>query len=129
MSYEPQTFAAPDGTEMVILSASEYARLKLLAEEGEELADARGQLARIKGGEGTMPAEVLATIIDDDVTPLAAWRRHRGMTQAGLARKAKLSQVWISRIERGGGYGSQATRRKLADALDAPVWALDDDQS
>src|SRR5687767_10409785 len=128
MSYEPQTFSAPDGTEMVILPASEYARLKLLAEEGEDVTEGHRILARIEEGEGTMPGEVLDMILDEDIAPLAAWRRHRGLSQAALARKAKLSQVWISRIERGGGYGSRETRRKLADALDAPVWALDEEE-
>lgn len=127
MSYEPQTFSAPDGTEMVILPAAEFARLKLLAEEGEDVAEARKALARIEAGEGTMPGEVLDMILDEGVTPLAAWRRHRGLSQAALARKAGLSQVWISRIERGGGYGSRETRRKLAAALEAPAWALEEE--
>ncbi len=54
------------------------------------------------------------------------WHRHRGLSQAALAAKAGLSQVWISRIERGGGYGSRETRRKLAEALEAPVWGLEE---
>jgi len=127
MSCEPQTFAAPDGTEMVILPAAEYARLKLLAEEGEDLADAQKALARIDAGEGTMPGAVLSMILEDNLHPIAAWRRYRGLSQAALAHRAKLSQVWISRIERGGGYGSRETRRKLAEALDALVWALEDE--
>jgi len=127
MSCEPQSFSAPDGTEMVILPAAEYARLKLLADEGEDLADARKAMARLDAGEGTMPGEVLNLILDGNLHPIAAWRRHRGLSQAALARKARLSQVWISRIERGGGYGSRETRRKLAEALDAPVWALEDE--
>ena len=126
MSYEPQTFSAPDGTEMVVLPAAEYARLKSLAEEGEEVGDAQKALARIEAGEGTVPGEVLNMILDEGLHPIAAWRRYRGLSQAGLARKAKLSQVWISRIERGGGYGSRRTRRKLAEALEAPAWALED---
>ena len=72
-----------------------------------------------------MPAEVLDMILDEGLTPLAAWRRWRGLSQAALARKAGLSQVWVSRIEAGGGYGSRDTRRKLAAALDAPLWALE----
>jgi transcriptional regulator with XRE-family HTH domain len=127
MSQEPQTFSAPDGTEMVILPAAEYVRLKRLAEEGEDVADAHRILARIGKGEGTMPGEVLAMILDEGATPLAAWRRHRGLSQAALARKAGLSQVWVSRIESGGGYGSRETRRRLAEALEAPVWALEDE--
>lgn len=131
MNYEPQSFSAPDGTEMVILEASEYSRLKRLAGEDEEeqdAADARQILAEIREGAGTMPAEVLDLILDEGLTPLAAWRRYRGLSQAALAREAGLSQVWISRIERGGGYGSRETRRKLAAALDAPLWAIEDEQ-
>lgn len=129
MSYEPQTFAAPDGTEMVVLTAAEYARLKLLAEDGEDVAAAQNVLARIEAGEGTMPSEVLAMILDRDMSPLIAWRKYRGLSQAALARLAGLSQVWVSRIEAGGGYGSRETRRKLAEALEAPVWALEDEDS
>jgi DNA-binding XRE family transcriptional regulator len=127
MSHEPQTFSAPDGTEMVVLTAAEYARLKLLAEEGEDVAEALAIQARIAAGGGTMPGEVLALILDEDMPPLAAWRKYRGLSQAALARKAGLSQVWVSRIEAGGGYGSRETRRKLAQALDAPLWALEDE--
>ncbi len=128
MRHEPQTFSAPDGTKMVILPATEYERLKLLAEDGEDIALARGALSRIERGEGTMPAEVLAMILDEGLVPLAAWRRFRRLTQAGLARKAGLSQVWISRIERGGGYGSRDARRKLAQALGTSEWSLEDER-
>ncbi len=126
MNYEPQTFSTPDGTEMVILPAADYARLKLLGEDAGDEVEADRILARVEAGEGTMPGEVLDLILDEGLHPVAAWRRHRGLSQSALARKAGLSQVWISRIERGGGYGSQRTRRKLADALEAPVWALDE---
>ena len=127
MSYEPQTFSTPDGTEMVILPAAEFARLKVLAQEGEDLAESQDTLARVKAGEGAMPGEVLHLILDEGLHPVAAWRNHRHLSQAALARKAGLSQVWISRIERGGGYGSRETRRKLAAALNAPVSALDNE--
>jgi DNA-binding XRE family transcriptional regulator len=132
MNYEPQSFETPDGTEMVILEASEYARLKRLAgedEEGRDIADARRILGDIRDGAGTMPAELLDLILDEGLAPLTAWRRYRGLSQAELARRAGLSQVWISRIERGGGYGSRDTRRKLAAALDAPLWALEDERT
>jgi DNA-binding XRE family transcriptional regulator len=129
MSYEPQTFAAPDGTEMVILRAADYARLKRLSrEEDEDVVDALQALADIRNGAGTMPGEVLNSVLDEGLAPLAAWRRYRGFSQAELARRAGLSQVWISRIERGGGYGSRETRRKLAVALDAPAWAIEDER-
>jgi transcriptional regulator with XRE-family HTH domain len=42
-----------------------------------------------------------------------------------MARRTGLSQVWLSRIESRAGKGSAATRRKVAEALEAPVWALE----
>ena len=127
MNYQPQRFSAPDGTEMVVLRASDFERLQALAEDGEDVVAALAAEARIAGGEGTVPGEVVKLMIDDGLSPLAAWRRHRGLSQAELASRAGLSQVWVSRIEAGGAHGSPATRRKLAKALDAPLWALEED--
>jgi DNA-binding XRE family transcriptional regulator len=127
MNYQPQRFSAPDGTEMVVLRASDFERLQALAEDGEDVVAALAAEARIAGGEGTVPGEVVKLMIDDGLSPLAAWRRYRGFSQSELASRAGLSQVWVSRIEAGGGHGSLATRRKLAKALDAPVWALEQD--
>ena len=127
MSYQPQHFTAPDGSDMVVLRAEDYERLRALAEDGEDVIEAQAIKARIDAGEGTVPGEVVRLMIVEGVHPVAAWRRYRGLSQAALARKAGLSQVWISRIERGGGYGSRETRRKLAAALDAPVWALEEE--
>ncbi|UAJ09562.1 helix-turn-helix domain-containing protein [Glacieibacterium megasporae] len=92
----------------------------------DDAVAAAAALARVSGGEKTMPAEVLALMLDDGLSPLAAWRRYRGLSQAALAEMAAISQVWVGRIEAGGGYGSPATRRKLAAALGVEVWALDD---
>lgn len=127
MNYEPQHFTAPDGTEMVVLKAEDFERLRVLAEDGEDVVEALAIKARIDAGEGTVPGEVVKAMIVGQFHPIAAWRRYRGLSQAALAKKAGLSQVWISRIERGGGYGSRETRRKLAEALDAPVWALENE--
>ncbi len=74
---------------------------------------------------GTLPGDVLGAILDDGPHPIAAWRRLSGLSQAKLTRRTGLSQAWLSRIENGGGTGSAATRRKLAEALEAPVWALE----
>ncbi len=127
MSYQPQRFTAPDGTEMVVLRAEDWERLRAFAEDEEDVREASAIMARIEAGEGTMPGEVLNLMLDGGLSPLAAWRRHRGLSQAALAKKAGLSQVWVSRIEAGGGYGSQRTRRKLAAALETPVWALEEE--
>lgn len=110
-----QGFMTPEDAEKAVLSA----------EDIEGAAHARATLARIDAGEGTMPGDVLGAILDDGLHPIAAWRRYRGLSQAELALRTGLSQVWLSWIESGGGTGSAATRRKVAAALEAPVWALE----
>lgn len=127
MTYQPQRFTAPDGTEMVVVRAEDWDRLRAYAEDEEDVREATAIMARIEAGEGTVPGEVVKLMIVDGLSPLAAWRRHRGLSQAALARKAGLSQVWVGRIEKGAGYGSRETRRKLAAALEAPLWALEDE--
>lgn len=127
MTYQPQRFTAPDGTEMVVVRAEDWERLRAYAEDEEDVRVATATMARIEAGEGTVPGEVVRLMIVDGLSPLAAWRRHRGLSQAALAKRAGLSQVWVGRIEARGGYGSRETRRKLAAALDAPVWALEDE--
>ena len=125
MTHPAQRFAAPDGTEMVVLTAADYERLRAFAEDGEDALAALAAEARIAAGEGAVPGEVVKLMIEHGLPPLTAWRKYRGLTQAQLATRAGLSQVWVSRIEAGGGYGSRATRGKLAEALGAPVWALE----
>ena len=127
MNYQAQRFTAPDGTEMVVLKAADYERLHALAEEGEDVVEGLATLARIEAGEATVPGEVVHSMIVDGMSPIAAWRKYRGLSQAALAKLAGLSQVWVSRIEAGDGYGSRETRRKLAQALQAPVWALEEE--
>lgn len=126
MTHQPQNFTAPDGTEMVILPAAEFERLRRLAEDNEDIVAAEAELASIGAGAGTMPAEVLDAMLDEGLTAVAAWRRYRGLSQAALARKAGLSQVFVSKIERGRNHGSVKSRRALAEALEAPSWALEE---
>lgn len=127
MGYEPQHFTAPDGTRMVVLTADEFERLRELAEDAEDVIAATLQLERIRQGEGGMPGEVLEFILNDEMAPIAAWRKYRGMSQADLATKAGCSQVWLSKIESGAARGTAKLRRAIAKALDAPLWSIEDD--
>ena len=127
MGYEPQKFVAPDGTEMVIMPAADFERLRLLAEEGEDVLTAREQVKRLAAGEGTMPGPVLNLILDGDLLPIAAWRKYRGLSQVELAKAAGCTQSALSQIESGARYGTPKLRKALAKALDAPLWTLDDE--
>ena len=127
MGYEPQKFVAPDGTEMVIMPAADFERLRLLAEEGEDVLTAGEQVKRLAAGEGTMPGPVLNLILDGDLLPIAAWRKYRGLSQVELAKAAGCTQSALSQIESGARYGTPKLRKALAKALDAPLWTLDDE--
>lgn len=127
MAHEPQKFTAPDGTEMVILSAADYARLKLLADEGEDRFAVLDQMARIADGEGTVPGAVMDLMLDEGFSAVGAWRKYRGLTQSELAAAVGATQTWLSRIESGARIGRPKLRKALARALNAPLWALDDE--
>lgn len=127
MGYEPQHFTAPDGTKMVVLTAAEFERLRELAEDGEDVIAATLQLERARQGEQGVPGEVVGFMLNDGLSPVAAWRKFRGLSQADLAARAGCSQVWLSKIESGAARGAAKLRRAIAKALDAPLWSIEDD--
>lgn len=124
MIASPQYVTTPAGDRLVVLTEAEFNALSRAAEDASDAAAAReglGSLAR----DGGMPAEVLYAV-QDGANPVAAWRRHRGWSQAELAQRAGLTQAGVARIEAAkSGAGRPATRRKLADALGAPLWSLE----
>jgi len=61
------------------------------------------------------------------VTPLAAARRERGLTQHELANRARVSEDTIRRLERSDYTPVRSTAEKLAAALGLPVGALFDE--
>lgn len=97
------------GRPMVMVPADIYDRLRELA--AQALAAA--------------PPPAVADAIAGGMHPIAAWRRHRGLSQYALAARAGVSRVWISRIEMGAGHGTPATRAKLAMALGVETVALE----
>lgn len=128
MTYQPQRIEAPDGTELVVITRDEYDRL-LDAGGDEDARDARLADAARAESEVRYPAPVMDALLAGD-TPVAAWRKHRGMSQADLAAKTGMTQAGVSRLEtrrdgRATPLGRMATRRSLASALDVPVAALD----
>lgn len=127
MGYEPQHFTAPDGTRMVVLTAAEFDRLRELAEDAEDVIAATLQLERIRQGEQGVPGEVVGFMLNDGLSPIAAWRKFRGLSQADLAARAGCSQVWLSKIESGAARGAAKLRRAIATALDAPLWSIEED--
>jgi DNA-binding phage protein len=75
-------------------------------------------------GKGTMPGEVLGAILYHGLHLIAAWRCHRGLSHAALARHTGLSEMWLYRTENAGGTSSTATRPNLVVALGTQVLAF-----
>ena len=120
-----QRIKAPDGSEMVVLSAADYDALLLAATEDDRDRDAALEALATVKDDRTIPGPVMRAMVEGK-HPVLAWLAYRNMSQADLARGTGLSQVWINRIINGGGYGSLKTHRLIAKALDIPLWALND---
>lgn len=103
----------PAGEELVLVPRAEF-------EAMQRLKAASDHAAAVAGAQ----AGVLETLSPDEVrealsasTPLAFWRRKRGLTQAALAQMAGVSQPYIAGLERGARKGNPALFLRLARAL------------
>jgi DNA-binding XRE family transcriptional regulator len=117
-----QTTISRTGERLVTMTVEEY----------QDLIDARDAEAAMRA----VAAGTMQTLSGDDVdayleaaTPLAFWRRHRGFTQADMARLAGLSQPYLAQMENGKREGSVSVYRRLARTLGVSVDELLPDTS
>lgn len=107
-------FRDDEGREMAVLPRTELDALAQVASHAEAVADYRsGRLP------GLSPAEALA--FAQSSSPLAFWRKYRGLTQAALAGRAGISQNYLSDIENGKRSGPVELWVRFGKALDLPV--------
>lgn len=109
-----QTTISPDGERLVTMTADEY----------QDLIDARDAEATIRAvADGTMPvlsgADVDAYLAAP--TPLAFWRRHKGLTQVDLARAAGISQPYLAQLESGQREAMVSVYSRLAERMNLRV--------
>ena len=109
-----QTTISPDGERLVTMSAEDY----------QDLIDARDAEAAMRA----IAAGTLQTLSGGDVdaylaaaTPLAFWRRHRGLTQADMAQEIGVSQPYLAQLENGQREGSVSVYQRLARRLGLSV--------
>lgn len=92
----------------------------LTRQEYEDLIDARDHAMAMRAvATGAMP-----TLSSADLdaylaaaTPLAFWRRHRGLTQAALGAGVGITQAYLAQIETGRRGGDVQLYARLAKAL------------
>lgn len=66
--------------------------------------------------EPTVPNGVVRKVIDQNMTPIRAWREHLGLTQADVARRLGISQSAYAQQEAKDTV-RKSTREKIARAL------------
>ena len=97
----------------VVVPIEEWRRIE---ETLEDRADAAAVRAFLANPAETFPDTVVAAILDGS-HPLKALRKHRGMTQAQVAKACATSAIYISQIERGERHAGRKLRAKLGKAL------------
>jgi DNA-binding XRE family transcriptional regulator len=100
----------------VVVPIAEWDALMARLEEREDIADAARQMAKIREGEETLPAEIVARLASGEA-PLKVWREYRGFTLRALATEIGISSAAVSKIETGKSHPTVATLGKLAATL------------
>jgi transcriptional regulator with XRE-family HTH domain len=115
----PVMTKTPQGDDIVILSRAEYDALTVgpRNEDAADAAHANKILADIKRNAETLLTSEQANQLLGAKTPLAFWRKHRGVTQEALSKAIGVAQGFISEIENGTKTGDVQTLAAMARAL------------
>jgi DNA-binding XRE family transcriptional regulator len=118
---KPQIIKTPEGAEMVVLPKHEYDALLSALEDAEDVLVAERSLARIAAGQEELITSAEMEEYLDAPTPLAFWRKKRGLTQAALAKTVGVTQAYLSEIESGKKEARIGVLKDLAAALKVTV--------
>jgi len=124
---KPQIIKTERGEELVVLSRRDYdaLRARLGDEASEDAMTAR--IIRERAGDVAFPLSVWEEI-DAAPSPIGPLRKWRRLTQEALAKKAAISQGYLSEIETGKKTGDLATLRAIAGALGVSLDDVTPDQ-
>ena len=117
----PVMTKTPKGDDIVILSRKEYDRLLVAA--NEDTVDAAGARKAIARREETLGETEMDELLAAR-TPLAFWRKKRGLTQTDLAKAAGIAQGFLSEIESGLKTGDVNVLQRIASALEISLLDL-----
>jgi ribosome-binding protein aMBF1 (putative translation factor) len=106
---------------MVVLPRQDYERLLDAQEMLDDIAAYDLAKSRLASGQDEMiPADMVNRLIDGE-NPVRVWRKHRGLSLAELAQRAKLSESYLSQIETGQRKGPVDKLQSLAAVLNVLV--------
>lgn len=114
---KPQTIHTPAGEEMVVISRAEYESLIGAMEDLEDALAAEQSLRKIATGEVELITDSEVDGYLEAPTPLAFWRKKRGLTQAALAKQVGVTQAYLSEIESGKKEARVGVLKELATVL------------
>jgi ribosome-binding protein aMBF1 (putative translation factor) len=117
----PVMTKSPKGDDIVILSRKEYDQLLVAA--NEDAIDALVARKAIARNEQTLSEAEMDELLAAR-TPLAFWRKKRGLTQTDLAKAADIAQGFLSEIESGLKTGDVTVLQRLAIALEISLLEL-----
>jgi ribosome-binding protein aMBF1 (putative translation factor) len=117
----PVITKSPKGDDIVILSRKEYDSLLVAA--NEDLADAAIARTAIARNEETLSESEMDELLAAR-TPLAFWRKKRGLTQTDLAKAAEIAQGFLSEIESGLKTGDITVLQRIAACLEISLLEL-----
>jgi len=81
--------------------------------------------AMVSGGKNkSLPDDILDALTAREESPVKIMRKHRGLTQAELAKKAGISRPYLTEIETGKKDGSIRAMKSLAEVLGVSVGVL-----
>lgn len=104
------------GQKMAMLPVAEFERLVDLAEDKVDVSAAVAAERRRDAGEEYVPFDLINRIIAGE-NALKVWRKHRGLTQVALAKKAGISHGFVAFLEKDKRNAGLETWQSLAKAL------------
>jgi DNA-binding XRE family transcriptional regulator len=104
--------------EYAVIPYEEYQRLLAMAEDIEDLADAKSAQLEIETGDDeSIPSEIVKRLLAGNEHPLKIWREYRALTQENLGNAVGVGKSYISQIEAGHKTASVNVLNALATAL------------
>ncbi len=126
---KPQIIRTEAGEDLVVLPLRDYEALR--ARAGDEAAEddmtariiAETSAAIARGEDIALPDQVWEAI-EAGAHPVKVLRKHRGLTQAGLAEVTGLTQGYLAQIEARKRSGAPESLKAIAKALGVPLDVL-----